>query len=262
VISSLVVYLAALASPKNSTSVRIGLYPHNYYPHYQNRRYFHPESIQHQPRYPSRKPSAHKSDNNSRLDKILWTMAETGLAPLRKSDLSSQNLFFPSGSSAGAGVAEARRPGGSSGRIPNDGDGNNKKPNNGMLPWFFNLAGPAGAPGNDGRDGPQGPMGPLGAQGMQGITGVHGLTGMQGVQGSPGPQGSQGPPGIPGIPGIGLMQKSLKFVQLNLVMFHCFKKGRDGVNGKDGRDGVEGNDGKNGKDGQTGLTGKMEKPVC
>jgi hypothetical protein len=186
-------------------------------------------------------------------------MAETGLAPLRKSDLSSQNLFFPSGSSAGAGVAEARRPGGSSGRIPNDGDGN-KKPNNGMLPWFFNLAGPAGAPGNDGRDGPQGPMGPLGAQGMQGITGVHGLTGMQGVQGSPGPQGSQGPPGIPGIPGIGFFKHHQS--SFNSIWLFHFKIGRDGVNGKDGRDGVEGNDGKNGKDGQTGLTGKMEKPVC
>ena len=129
-------------------------------------------------------------------------MAETGLAPLRKSDVTkSQSLVFRLSSSSsveGAGLAESRS--GSSGRKPSESEVN-KKPSNVGLPWFFNLAGPPGSPGKDGRDGQSGPLGPLGVQGMQGIAGVYGGTGMQGVQGSPGPQGSQGPPGLPGMPG-------------------------------------------------------------
>ena len=181
------------------------LHPHYYYSNYQqpspSERYFHPESIQRQGyprRYPSRSsPSAGNSDNNSRLNNILLTMAETGLAPLRKSDVTKHQLSSSS-SVEGAGLAEPRS--GSGGRKPSDSEVN-KKPSNGGLPWFFNLAGPPGSPGKDGRDGQSGPLGPLGVQGMQGIAGVYGGTGMQGVQGSPGPQGSQGPPGLPGMPG-------------------------------------------------------------
>jgi hypothetical protein len=129
-------------------------------------------------------------------------MAETGLAPLRQNDVTkSQSLVFRLSSSSsveGAGLAESRS--GSSRRKPSDSEVN-KKPSNGGLPWFFNLAGPPGSPGKDGRDGPIGLMGPLGIQGMQDISGVYGHTGMQGVQGSSGPQGSQGPPGLPGMPG-------------------------------------------------------------
>jgi hypothetical protein len=196
----LVYFAAAYSSDRHRQ-----LHPHYYYVNYQetlpSQRYFHPESIQRQEnprRYPSRSPSTGNSD--SQLNNILLTMAETGLAPLRKSDVTKhQSLVFQSSSSVkGAGLAEPRS--GSSGRKPSDSEVN-KKPSNGGLPWFFNLAGSPGSPGKDGRDGQSGPLGPLGVQGMQGISGVHGLTGMQGVQGSPGPQGSQGPPGLPGMPG-------------------------------------------------------------
>ncbi len=199
----LVYFAAAFSSGRHRQ-----LHPHYYYVNYQetspSQRYFHPESIQREEfyprRFPSRSPSAVNSD--SRLNKILLTMAETGLAPLRKSDVTKhQSLVFQLSSSSsveGAGLAEPRSR--SSGRKPSDSEVN-KKPSNGGLPWFFNFAGSPGSPGKDGRDGPTGSMGPLGVQGMQGIAGVHGLTGIQGVQGSPGPQGSQGPPGLPGMPG-------------------------------------------------------------
>ncbi len=210
----LVYFAAAYSSDRHRQ-----LHPHYYYVNYQetspSQRYFHPESIQRQEnprRYPSRSPSAGNSDNNSRLNNILWTMAETGLAPLRKSDVTKhQSLVFRLSSSSsveGAGLAEPRSR--SSGRKPSDSEVN-KKPSNGGLPWFFNLAGSPGSPGKDGRDGPTGPMGPLGVQGMQGIAGVHGHTGMQGVQGSPGPQGSQGPPGLPGMPGNSILEFCLYY---------------------------------------------------